>query len=81
MHSASTSALTQFAIAEALLLHLALESTDLLESSFLIVDVLSKALQLLLLRGLLLLTLLLLLQVTQSLLLERMWTREQRPEG
>lgn len=62
--------LTQFAIAEAFLLHLALEGPDLLEPSFLVLNVLSEALQLLLLRGLLLLTLLLLLQVAQPLLLE-----------
>lgn len=62
--------LTQFAIAEAFLLHLALEGSDLLEPSFLVLNVLSEALQLLLLRGLLLLTLLLLLQVAQPLLLE-----------
>ena len=61
---------TQFAVAEALLLHLALEGPDLLEPSLLVLDVLSEALQLLLLGGLLLLTLLLLLQVAQPLLLE-----------
>lgn len=63
--------LTQFAIAQALLLHLALEGPNLLEPSFLVLDVLSEALQLLLLRGLLLLSLLLLLQVAQPLLLDR----------
>lgn len=72
--------LTQFAIAEPLLLHLTLESPDLLESSFLIIDILSKALQFLLFRSLLLLTLLLLLQKTQSLLLEMTRTRDQRSE-
>lgn len=73
-----TDELTQFAIAEALLLHLALEGPHLLESRFLIVDILSEALQLLLFRGLLQLSLLLLLQVTQSLLLEITGTGEQR---
>lgn len=59
----SVKELTQLAIAETFLLHLALEGPDLLEPSFLVLNVLSEALELLLLRGLLLLTLLLLLQI------------------
>lgn len=78
MYSVQNKLLTQFAIAEALLLHLALEGPHLLEARFLIVDILSEALQLLLFRGLLLLTLLLLLQVTQALLLETADQHEQR---
>lgn len=69
---------TQFAVAEALLLHLALKGADLLEPSFLVLNVLSKALQLLLLRCLLLLTLLLLLQVAQPLLLETQMRGERK---
>lgn len=61
--------LTQFAVAEALLLHLALEGPHLLQPGLLVLDVLSEAQQLLLLGGLLLLPLLLLLQVAQPLLL------------
>lgn len=61
--------LTQFSVADALLLHLALESTHFLETCFLLLHVLAETLKLLLLRSLLLLHLILLLQVAQPLLL------------
>lgn len=64
-----TLVLTQLSIAEAFLLHLALEGPDLLQPRLLLLHVLPQSLQLLLLHGLLLLPLVLLLQVAQALLL------------
>lgn len=75
--------LTQLAVAEAFLLHVALEGPDLLEPGFLVLHVLSETPQLLLVRCLLLLLLLLplllLLQVAQALLLKS--EREERGRG
>jgi hypothetical protein len=76
--------LTQLAVAEAFLLHVALEGPDLLEPGLLVLHVLPETPQLLMVRCLLLLLpllllllpLLLLLQVVQALLLTR-----EREEG
>lgn len=69
VHHHSHTRLTQLAVAESLLFHLALQGTHLLQSALLVLHVLSQPLELLLLGGLLLLPLLLLLQVAQALLL------------
>lgn len=54
---------------------MALEGSDLLEATLLVLDVVTQALELLLLGGLLLVTLLLLLQVAQPLLLAAQVTK------